>query len=188
MKFLNIKYKIPLFAILVLFGGLLMSCEKKITFIPKSDLLSLPSVTGIDFKTVFTDSGKVQLILSSPLMEKYDNKEDPYTEFRKGLKVTLFKGEKDTIGKVTSKYAKYTEKDNLWELKDSVVVINSNNEKLETELLYWDENKDIIYTDRFVKILSKNQVIQGYGFESDTHLEHRKIKKVSATITLDDEE
>jgi LPS export ABC transporter protein LptC len=188
MKFLLIKRKIPIFAILTILSGLLISCEKKITFIPKSDFLSLPSVTGKDFETVFTDSGKVQLILTSPLMEKYDNKEDPYTEFRKGLKVTLFKGEKDTIGKVTSKYAKYTEKDNLWELKDSVVVLNSNKDKLETELLYWDENKDIIYTDRFVKLSSKDQIMQGYGFESDTHLEHRKIKKVSATIYLNDEE
>ena len=188
MKFFLIKYKVHIFIILLLSGALLISCEKKGTFIPKSDLLSLPSVTGRDFETVFTDSGMVQLILSAPLMEKYDNKEEPYTEFRKGLKVILFKGEQDTIGKVTAKYGKYTEKDNLWELKDSVVVINSNNDKLETELLYWDETKDLIYTDRFVKISSRDQIMQGYGFESDTHLEHRRLKKVSATIYLNDEE
>ncbi len=178
----------PIQLIVIIISGVLISCEKKTEFIPKSDLLSLPSLSAKNFKTIFTDSGKVQLILSSPLMEEYDNKDIPYTEFRLGIKVLLFKGEEDTIGQVTSKYAKYTKNDNLWELKDSVVVLNSNKDKLETELLYWDQNKDLIYTDRFVKISNKDQIMQGYGFESDTHLQHRKIKKVSATIYLNDEE
>ncbi|HKK42133.1 MAG TPA: LPS export ABC transporter periplasmic protein LptC [Bacteroidales bacterium] len=182
------KYKIHFIALISLIGTLLISCEKRANEIPKSDLLSMPSLSAKNFETVFTDSGKVQLILSSPLMEQYDNKETPYTEFRKGIKVTLFKGIEDTVGEVTAKYAKYTQKENLWELKDSVVVINKDHDKLETELLYWNEDKDLIYTDRFVKISSTDQIIQGYGFESDTHLEHRKIKKVSATIYLDNEE
>jgi LPS export ABC transporter protein LptC len=188
MKLPGIKYKAHFMALMVLISILFMSCEKKITVIPKSDLLSLPSLSAKNFKTVFTDSGKVQLILSSALMEEYDNNDDPYTEFRKGIKVTLFKGENDTVGQVTAKYAKYTRNENLWELKDSVVVVNSKKDKLETELLYWDETKDLIFTDRFVKITSEDLIMQGYGFESDTHLEHRKIKKVSATITVDNEE
>ncbi len=187
MRFIT-KYKLHFLVLIVMAGAMLISCEKKINEIPKSDLLSMPSLTAKNFETVFTDSGKVQLILSSPLMEQYDNKETPYTEFKKGIKVTLFKGIDDTIGEVSAKYAKYTQNDNLWELKDSVVVINKNYDKLETELLYWNEDKDLIYTDRFVKISSKDQIMQGYGFESDTHLEHRKIKKVSATIYLDNEE
>ena len=183
----KLKYKTYLIILLLIAGTGMISCEKKINEIPKSDLLLMPSLTAKNFETVFTDSGKVQLILSSPLMEQYDNKETPYTEFKKGIKVTLFKGIDDTIGEVTAKYAKYTQKDNLWELKDSVVVVNNKNEKLETELLYWNEDKDLIYTDRFVKITSEGMIAQGYGFESDTHLNHRKIKKVSATISLSDE-
>ncbi len=183
------KYRIlPHTALIIIISGLLISCVKKTTFIPKSDLLSLPSLSAKNFKTVYTDSGKVQLILTSPLMEEYDNKDIPYTEFKLGIDVLLFKGENDTVGQVTSKYARYTKNDNLWELKDSVVVINNNKDMLETELLYWDQNKDIIYTDRFVKISNKDQIMQGYGFESDTHLQHRKIKKVSAIIYMPDAE
>jgi LPS export ABC transporter protein LptC len=189
MKFFSMKYRFFSFTFLIiLFSGVLISCVKKTTFIPKSDLLSLPSLSAKNFKTVYTDSGKVQLILSSSLMEEYDNKDIPYTEFKTGIKVLLFQGEKDTVGQVTSKYARYTKNDNLWELKDSVVVINNKNDKLETELLYWDQNRDLIYTDRFVKITNKDQIMQGYGFESDTHLQHRKIKKVSAIIYLPDAE
>ena len=95
---------------------------------------------------------------------------------------------KDPCGSVTSKYAKYTKTDNLWELRDSVVVINENNDKLETEVLFWNQEKDLIYTDRFVKITNEDQIIQGFGFESDSHLKKRRIKKVSATIYFNDEE
>ncbi len=44
--------------------------------------------------------------------------------------------------------------------------------------------KDLIYTDRFVKITSTDQIIQGFGFESDARLTKQKIKKVTATITI----
>jgi LPS export ABC transporter protein LptC len=183
------NFRTPLLITVVLIiTGIVISCENKINVIPKSDLLTLPSVTDIDIKTVFTDSGKLQLILTSPRIEQYNNTEFPYSEFREGMKVIFYDGKPDPSGSVTAKYAKYTKANNLWELKDSVVVVNENNDKLETEVLNWDQNKDLIYTDRFVKITSTDQIIQGFGFESDSHLQNRKIKKVSATIYLKDEE
>jgi LPS export ABC transporter protein LptC len=121
-------------------------------------------------------------------MEQYDNKDLPYTEFISGIKVDFYDKKEAHAGSVTSKYAKYTKTNNLWELRDSVVVLNDKNDKLETELLFWNQEKDLIYTDRFVKITNTDQIIQGFGFESDTHLQHRRIKKVSATIYLPDEE
>lgn len=188
MKHWKTKIRTPYISVLlILAAAIVISCEKKIDTIPKSDLLSRPSSTGEDVKTIYRDSGLIQLELTAPLMEQYTNTNVPYYEFRKGLKVLFYDGKKDPVASVTSKYAKYTESDNLWELKDSVVVINDKNEKLETELLFWDQKKDLIFTDRFVKISSPTMVSQGFGFESDSHLRNREIKKVSATIYLDDE-
>jgi LPS export ABC transporter protein LptC len=164
------------------------SCTKKKELIIKTDILKYPSSTGKDFKTVLTDSGKVQLIMSGPIVEQYENLDYPYTEFKKGLSVIFYDGKETPQGLVTCKYAKYNKTSNIWELKDSVVVENENNEKLETEVLNWNQTKDLIYTDRFVKITTSEVVSQGIGFESDSHLQKRHIKKVSATITLNDEE
>ena len=105
-----------------------------------------------------------------------------------GIKVIFYDGLKDPSGTVTARYAKYTKTSNLWELKDSVVVVNEGNDKLETEVLYWDVPKNLIYSDRFVKITNEDQIVMGTGFESDPKLRKRKIKKVSATIYLKDEE
>lgn len=174
--------------VFLLLTWILISCERKIDLIPKSDFLTLPSLTVIDFQTVITDSGKLQLIMSSSLMEEYKNDQNPYTEFKTGIKVLYYDAGNKPVGSVVSKYARYTKNDDLWELKDSVVVVNETKDKLETELLFWDRKKDLIYTDRFVKITNPDQEIHGYGFESDSHLQKKKIKKVRATINIKDEE
>jgi lipopolysaccharide export system protein LptC len=173
--------------LLLISAQALVSCEKKSGNYPAIDILTLPSLTGKDFRTIYTDSGLVQLELFAPLMESYNRNDNPYTEFRKGIKVLFHDGHKDPVGSVTAKYAKYTQDKNLWELQDSVVAINEAGEKLETELLYWDEKKGTIFTDRFVKITTEDQIIQGYGLESDTRLTKRKIKNLSAIIYIKDE-
>jgi len=165
----------------------LSSCDKKIDKIKKTEILTLPSLTVKDFYTVFDDSGKVQLTMASPLMETFDNVDIPYSEFRAGITVVFYDGHKDPVGNVTAKYAKYINKTSLWELKDSVVVINQTNDKLETEQLFWDQAKDNIYTDRFVKMTNEDQTVIGTGFESDTHLNRRRIKNISGTIYLNNE-
>jgi LPS export ABC transporter protein LptC len=189
MKHLFIKFSIVRRAYLILIISLVAySCENKVNFIPNSDLLTLPSLSVKDFETVYTDSGRVELVMTAPLMEEFSHNEAPFYEFKTGIKVVFYEGKKEPSGTVTAKYAKYTKSNSLWELRDSVVVINEGNDKLETEVLYWDEPKDLIYSDRFVRITNEDQIIMGTGFESDPRLNKRKIKKVSATITLKDEE
>ncbi|HEX2967632.1 MAG TPA: LPS export ABC transporter periplasmic protein LptC [Bacteroidales bacterium] len=183
MKFrIYILFLIPVF--------LLVSCENNIEPVPKSDYLRLPSASAEDFVTIMSDSGKMEVRVSAPLMEQWDSGEAPYTEFTKGIRVDYY--DKDTIvhGSVTAMYAKYDKNSDIWTLRDSVVVINEDDDKLETELLNWDQKKDLIYTDRFVKItrIKTEEIIQGFGFESDSHLRRQKIKKVSATIYIDTEE
>ena len=175
-----------LIAVLLILSTIVISCESKLPVILKSDLLTLPSLTANGFQTILNDSGRVQLIMTAPLLEQYDKADPPFQEFRSGIKVDVYNGKDNPEAKVTAKYAKCTS-NNLWELRDSVVVINEKNEKLETELLFWNQEKDRIYTDRFVKLTNEDQVTQGIGFKSDSHLINRKILQVTAIINLPDE-
>jgi len=165
-----------------------ISCEKKTGTYNKIDILTLPSQTAKDFTTIYTDSGKMQLVFSAPLMERYEKAETPFSEFRSGISVLFHDGQKEPVASVTAKYAKFIDNKNLWELQDSVVAVNEAGEKLETELLFWDQKKELIYTDRFVKITTEDQIIQGYGLESDPRLSRRRIKNLSATIYINEEE
>ncbi|OFY66467.1 MAG: LPS export ABC transporter periplasmic protein LptC [Bacteroidetes bacterium RBG_13_43_22] len=163
------------------------SCETKIAKVEGFEILSLPSLTGKDIYTVFTDSGKVQMIMAAPMMETWDNFDSPYTEFRLGMKIYFHDGHKEPAATASAKYAKFVEKENLWELNDSVVIVNESGDKLETEQLFWDRDKNLVFTDRFVKITNEDQTVMGTGFESDPQLTRRRIKNVTATIYLHDE-
>lgn len=149
--------------------------------------MSLPSHTVKNGLTWFTDSGKIQLKLKAPLMTTYDNEDSPYMEFTEGIFVVFYEGKKDSSGYATAKYARYTEKKKLWELRDSVVLMNGSNDRLETEQLFWDQEKDQIFTERFVRIINDDQTIMGTGFESDIRLTRRRIKNPSGPIYLKDE-
>ncbi len=167
---------------------LLLSCEKKIGTVNKIDLISLPSVTAKDIETVFMDSGKLQLVMTTPLLEQYQNADVPYSEFRSGIRVVFYEGHESPTANVSAKYAKYTDDKKLWELRDSVVAINAENDMVETELLFWDQQKNLFYTDRFVKITDEDQITMGTGFEYDPRKDTRKIKNVTATFYVNDEQ
>lgn len=187
ITFWNIMQKrVKVIWILTIACCLVISCEKKPVSYEKIDILTLPSQTAKDFVTTYTDSGKIQLVFSAPLMERYEKAETPYSEFRSGIKVLFHDGYDEPVASVTAKYAKFVDKQNIWELQDSVVAINEAGEKLETELLFWDQKKELIYTDRFVKITTEDQIIQGYGLESDPRLSKRRIKNLSATIYINE--
>lgn len=166
---------------------LLPSCKKSIDTVKNSEILSLPSQTGTDIHTVFTDSGLVKLVLTTPLIETYSNADPPYSEFVKGLRVDFYDGKAEPVAYVISKYAKYFEEKKLWELSDSVVVMNETGSMLETEQLFWDQERDRIYSDRMVKVTGDDQIHIGTGFESDSRLTKRRIKKYSAIIYIDNE-
>ena len=64
--------------LILILSVVVFSCENRIDLIPNSDLLILPSLSVKDFETVYTDSGRLKLILSAPLMEEYSNNATPY--------------------------------------------------------------------------------------------------------------
>ena len=166
------------------FAAFLVSCEKKMGVIKNDEILLLPTTTVKNFETVYSDSAKLQLILSSPLMESYTRNKPSYAEFTKGLKVLFYNGRNVPIASFTSKYAKYLDDKKLWELRDSVVAVNEKNERLETELLYWDQNKDLIFTDRFVRITSEDDIVMGIGMKSNSRFTNWWIINSSAKISM----
>lgn len=171
-------------------AGITSSCSKnQFTVIEETDISRLPSMTVKNFTTQYSDSGKLSMVMSAPIMETYSEEDPGYSEFKEGIKVIFYDGKDLPAATVNSKYAKFLEKDNLWELRDSVVVYSDNGNTLETEQLFWEQGeKDRIYTDRFVKIVSDDQTIMGNGFESDSRLTKRRIKKVTATLYVSTDE
>ena len=120
--FLNIMQRnLNAFTALIFAVIIVSSCEKKAVKFEKIDILTLPSQSARDLTTTYTDSGKIKLVFSAPIMESYEKTETPYSEFKSGITVYFHDGHAIPVASVTAKYAKYTDNKNLWELQDSVV-------------------------------------------------------------------
>lgn len=168
--------------------AMLMSCKNDIEVISSlTNIDNWPSQTIVNLETIYTDSAKIQLIVKSKLVETYNQEEDSYLEFPKGLEVFFYDKNEKVESQLSAKYAIYHKADQLWEAKDSVVVINANDEILNTEQLFWDENKKLIYTSIFVSITTTNEIIYGEGMEANENFTNWKIMKPRGTFYLDHE-
>lgn len=164
------------------------SCQDEIEIINRSVNVDTPTITVVDFTTSYSDSALLQMKMEAPLMEYYGKKEEPYSEFPEGIIVWFYDGKNEPTGHISARFGKYYEDKGLWEVSDSVVAINENNETLQTELLFWEEANDLIYTDKYVRITTEDQIARGYGLEADTRFSNWIIKReFKSTIYIDDE-
>ncbi|MGE4586059.1 MAG: LPS export ABC transporter periplasmic protein LptC [Mangrovibacterium sp.] len=167
---------------------LLFSCENKIERIKELSVSDkLPGMEAENFFMVHSDSSRLEFSLKTPLMRQYNQEEDkdPYTEFPKGVEIIRFGENRKIDSQITSDYALFYEKEGKWIAKNNVLVINQDGDSLKTEELVWERKSGEIYSDKFVKIIRRDQIITGIGFESDQNMANWKIKKVRGTLYLE---
>ncbi len=168
---------IPKFkSIAILLGlAMLLSCQPDLERIETITTVDDEPVESLfDVKIIQSSHAKTQVIIEAPRMDRYEG-EEPYLELPEGLNVVFY----DTLMKPTSrmraKYAINYDKKNIIEARNDVVVVNEFNEKLNTEQLIWDQDNETIYSEKFVKITTENEILYGDGFESDERFEKWKI-------------
>ena len=176
------------FFLFSLFSFLIASCHTDIQTINQVTVdKTLPTETMKDAEIIYSDSGKVRMKLTGPHLDNYTG-EKPYIEFPKGLNILFYDDSIKINSRLKADYGIRYEKEGKMEVKRNVEVINIKNEKLNIEDLIWEEAKDKIYTDAFVKITTKDEVMYGDGLESNQDFTKYKIKNIKGIINLADED
>ena len=147
---------------------------------------NLPSESMKDAEIMYSDSGKVKMKLTGAQLDRYVDKE--YIEFPKGMKILFYDDSMKVNSQLKADYGIRYEKEGRMEARRNVEVVNVKGEKLNTEHLTWDQNKEIIYTNEFVKITTNDEIMYGDGLESNQDFTKYKIKNIKGTINLKDEE
>lgn len=167
--------------------ALFVSCESDMQRVKTITSVSgLPTQSAKNIEIIHTDSAKITMIVKAKKLNKYDNVEKPYTEFPEGIKVDFYDEFEEINGQLTANYAIRDDETAIWEAKYDVVAVGSEGKVLNTELLYWDEEKEIIYTDEFVKVTDEESIIYGTGFESDQDFSNWRILNITGTIYTDE--
>ena len=171
---------------------LILSCcqnsTKEIEKVTKKDAI-FPTDHGKQVEILYTDSGFVRWRLISPVMNHYTyNVKDRYLEMPEGLYLEFFNDSNKVKTTLKANYGIRYEESKKTEVKYKVVVTNVNGEVLNTEQLFWDEAKRKIYTNGFVKITTKKEVLMGKGLVAEEDFSTYEIDSISGTISVKDDD
>lgn len=171
-----------LFVTSVLFCFAISSCESNFRDVQKMGFAEFsPSgdADGINLK--YTDSGRITANLVSPKMLDYATVEFPFTEFPKGIHLTLYdKNGKETY--IDAKYAVSHKATNLIDLKNNVKISNQQGQLLETEQLYYDQKNEWFFTEKKFKFTSPKGISYGEGIDFSKDFKKVNSQKISGEV------
>ncbi len=175
--------------IILLFIIILSSCKndiKTVSSICAKDNSPVEITKDVEF--TYSDSGHIETLLTAPISNRYVS-DNPYIELPKGMKVVFYDSLKNITSSITANYAINYERKHIMEAKNNVIVINyQKKEQLNTERLIWDQNKRSIYSDKFVKITTNDEVLFGEGFTSNENFENWSINKPTGSFNIKHED
>ena len=131
----------------------------------------------------FTDSGKTRAILNAGHIKVFSKIKE--TLLDSNVRVDFYNNEEVHTSTLTSKRGKVDEKTNNLYAIDSVVAVNDSGIVITSDEMIWRNRDRKIVSDKYVTIVSPNEKIEGYGFESDQNLSNYIIYNITYITTPD---
>jgi LPS export ABC transporter protein LptC len=117
-------------------------------------------------------------------MEHHDNPKDPFTEMEEGVSAVFYSVDGVAESNLRADYAINYEKKKIIHLKNNVHVVNSKNEELMSEELFWDQNTKEIYTDKQVQIKRGEEIIIGDSLRSNETFTKYRISRPTGKMNM----
>ena len=146
----------------------------------------IPVDTATQVESYLSQDGLVKAKLTAPIMTTVSVSDSPQTEFPKSLHVDFFNDSTKVQSKLFAKYGLYYNNKRLVLLRDSVIVFNVQGDTLRCEKLWWDQDKQLIYTDVPVHIREPDESIDGTGMTADQNFTHWTINNARGPISVAD--
>ncbi len=162
--------------------ALLVSCQKDIQRIESLENIdTIPAIRALGVETIYSDSAFVRLRLSAPEMKEFPEADslDPKIEFPLGLTATFFNKVIQIESTLQAEYAIYHTKTKVFEARNNVIVKNfTEDQELRTDQLWWEEEKERIWSDMPVTIITEDGTTTGDGgFEADQSFSWYRIRR-----------
>jgi len=176
-------FQLSFIAILLI---LAISCKKNniaeiAAIVPSND--HSPLETSRDVEFILSDSAVIRAKLTTPLMQTFFV-DEPYVEMPKGLNVIFYDYQTRPSGYLSANYGKRYTLKRIIEVKDNVVVVNTRHDTFTTEFLTWNERQNKVYTENYVRVKTKDEIITGKGFTSDLSFTNYEFRNIKGIISL----
>lgn len=171
---------------ILILSVLLVTCsDKKLKPKIENEILSeeMPDQESKDAVITFTESGKIKAIIHSKNIKVFSNSREKILE---DMKIDFFDEEENKTSELVAKHGKIDDVTQDMYAIDSVVAVSDSGVTLTTDELIWRNKTRMIVTDKFVRIVNNEEIIEGYGFESDQNLQNYTIFNITYITTLDE--
>ena len=174
--------------LLIYIAMILVSCssEEEIARLVKYNTETQADQIANNIRVEFIDSSKVKAILESGRARIFN--EEKETLLDSNVKLTFMsRYTNDRISLLTCDSARIDDKTgNMFAFGNVVVVSDSTNTILNTEVLEYRKLEQKLYSTKKVRIENDFEIINGIGFESDLNLDYYKIYKVNGIKKKDE--
>lgn len=167
----------------------LTSCQEKQFNAPAiecRDSLAVMSTYGVS--TLISDSGRISYKIDAEEWFVFDKRQPPYWAFEKGVYLEKYDRDLNIEATIKCDTAYYYSEQKLWKLIGNVDIRNPKDERFFTDLMYWDQDKELIYSDAYIKIEQEDQVTEGVGFSSNQSMTVWEIKNTKGIYAIKEEE
>ena len=190
-QYVNISNKhysttIAMLAIVVLFMLISCSNDKKNVGSPIEEPDSISYLSTYGVTTLISDSGRISYKIEAEEWHIYEKRNPKYWAFEKGAYLEKYDDSLRIEATIKSDTAYFFSDMKLWKLIGNVNIRNQKNERFFTDLLYWDQEKGDIYSDKYIKIEQEDQVTTGIGFRSNQALTNWEILSTEGIYTIED--
>jgi LPS export ABC transporter protein LptC len=174
--------RVILFLISLLLAASCSNQKVKPSVDPSLSVEELPAQESWDATVFFSDSGRTTAILKAGHLRMFSDRKE--TLLDEGVKVDFYDENEIKTSTLTSEKGRVDDATRDLYAIDSVVVENDS-VTIRTDELKWRNSDKKIASDKFVTIISPKEKIQGYGFESDQHLQNYVIYNITYVTRRD---
>lgn len=172
----------------ILFLFTITSCEKDTKNIDQFFTKNiLPNEFASNLKTIYSDSARMYFIMEAKEMLHIKNTQTDEIQYNKGLKMSFLNKNGSADSWLVGDKAVEDRIAHKFHIIGNVRLFNTKNDKMQTSELIWDSNREIIYSDKFVKITQPSQgdTLYGYGFKSNKQFTQFEIVRRMSGIVIE---
>ncbi len=132
----------------------------------------------------YTEKEKMKAVLKAKKVNEFQNGD---REFPEGIYIEFFNEQGIMNSTLRANSAYYFKQEKKWRGRGNVVVVNLEKQQtLNTEELFWKPETKKIFTEKFVTITEKNDVIHGTNLFADQDLSNYSLKDTSGNMEVNE--
>jgi LPS export ABC transporter protein LptC len=173
------------YCIIVLILIFIQSCSSGLESNQKFEEYTGPIMEADTVEIIYSDSAVVRVIVKASKQFEFENGD---REFPNDIFIEFYETDGTLSSTLEANSAYYTKEKDLYKAEGDVEVIGYiDSRKMNSEELYWEPQKEEIYTDKFVRIQSQDQISTGTGLVAKQDFSSYRILKPSGTIYLEED-